>query len=84
MHGMVKELQNAKKTHEQGIENLTLSQLKEKSRRCYVPRRRNEEELLAEAKVKKSWKGSGSQNAYFMEPPIMKPKILDSWTLSRV
>jgi len=45
---------------------------------------RGKEELLKEVKYTKSWKGSGSQNTFFMEPPIMKPKILDSWTISRV
>ena len=45
---------------------------------------RSKEELLMQVKFKKSWKGSGNQNTYFMEPPIMKPKILDPWTASRV
>ncbi len=45
---------------------------------------KTKEELLVEAKYSKSWKGSGNQNTYFMEPPIMKPKILDPWTASRV
>ena len=45
---------------------------------------RSKEELLVEAKFTKSWKGSGNQNTYFMEPPIMKPKILDPWTAARV
>ena len=54
------------------------------NRKCYVPRMRSKEELLMQVKFKKSWKGSGNQNTYFMEPPIMKPKILDPWTASRV
>ena len=45
---------------------------------------RSKDELLVEAKYTKSWKGSGNQNTYFMEPPIMKPKILDPWTAARV
>ena len=45
---------------------------------------RSKEELLNQVKYKKSWKGSGNQNTYFMEPPIMKPKILDPWTMTRV
>ena len=45
---------------------------------------KSKEELLQEAKFTKSWKGSGNPNTYFMEPPIMKPKILDPWTAARV
>ena len=45
---------------------------------------RNKDELRDDVKYKKSWKGSGSENGYFMEPPIMKPKVLDPWTMSRV
>ena len=39
---------------------------------------------MDEVKYTKSWRGSGIGNKYFMEPPIMKPKILDPWTMSRV
>jgi len=39
---------------------------------------------MGEVKYKKSWKGSGNQNDYFQQPPIMKPKILDEWTMVRV
>ena len=49
-----------------------------------MPRLREKEELMSEVKYKKSWKGSGTANGYFMEPPIMKPKMLDPWTMSRV
>ena len=56
----------------------------DQNRKCYVPRMRSKEELLNQVKFKKSWKGSGNQNTYFMEPPIMKPKILDPWTMTRV
>jgi len=42
--------------------------------------------LHGEAKllIKKSWTGSGNQNSVFSMAPIMKPKLLDPWTLSRV
>mmetsp|Transcript_22368 Transcript_22368/g.26201 ORF Transcript_22368/g.26201 Transcript_22368/m.26201 type:complete len:89 (+) Transcript_22368:19-285(+) len=66
MHAMVKQLQDEKNGHEQGIEHLTLGELREKNRRCYVPRMRSKEELLMQVKFKKSWKGSGNQNTYFM------------------
>ena len=39
---------------------------------------------LNHEKYKKSWKGSGNQNDFFQVCPIMKPKILDEWTLGRV
>ena len=39
---------------------------------------------MREVKYKKSWKGSGNQNDYFQPPPVMKPKILDEWTMARV
>ena len=45
---------------------------------------KSKDELLMQVKYKKSWKDSGNANTYFMEPPIMKPKILDPWTASRV
>ena len=81
---MVDNLRKDKQTHESGIENLSLRELREKNRKCYVPRMRSKDELLMQVKYKKSWKGSGNQNTYFMDPPIMKPKILDPWTASRV
>ena len=77
-------MQEAKAQHEHGIDNLTLRELREKNRKCYVPRLRSKDELLMQVKVRKSWKGSGNQSTFFMEPPIMKPKILDPWTASRV
>ena len=54
------------------------------NRKNYIPRLRTHEELLEECKYKKSWRGSGIGNQYFMEPPIMKPKILDPWTMARM
>ena len=55
-------------------------------RRSYVPRRKTREELYREAKslVKASWKDSGIGGDQFSRPPIMKPKLLDPWTLGRV
>ena len=99
MHKMVDTLRKQKMSHDSAIERLTLKELREKvsrntqpmlillflqNRKCYVPRKRTKEELLSEVGYKKSWKGSGNQNTYFMEPPIMKPKILDPWTMARV
>ena len=49
-----------------------------------MPRMKTKEELLDQVKVKKSWKGSGNQSDFFMQPPIMRPKILDPWTATRV
>ena len=49
-----------------------------------MPRKREKDELANEVHYVKSWKGSGNANNYFMEPPIMKPKILDAWTMHRV
>ena len=55
-------------------------------RKSYVPRRKTKDELHREAKalVKASWVDSGIGGSYFSEAPIMKPKLLDPWTLSRV
>lgn len=40
---------------------------------------------MREVKYTKSWKGSGNDNNLFDKHlPIMKPKILDEWTLARV
>ena len=49
-----------------------------------MPRLRDKEELLEEVKVKASWRDAGSQGTYFQPPPIMKPKMLDPWTMDRV
>ena len=48
--------------------------------------KKTREELTIEAKkaVKDSWKDSGNGGDFFSLPPIMKPKILDAWTMSRV
>ena len=56
----------------------------QQKRKTYVPRMRTKEELLDQVKYKKSWKGSGNGNDFFMQPPIMRPKILDPWTSQRV
>lgn len=45
---------------------------------------KTKEELLREVKFRKSWTGSGNQNDYFSKMPVMKPKVLDEWTMSRV
>jgi hypothetical protein len=84
MNKMVAKLEEERASHIKKIDDLTLRELREKNRKCYVPRLRGKEELAGLVKVGKSWKGSGSANSYFMEPPIMKPKILDPWTASRV
>jgi hypothetical protein len=39
---------------------------------------------MDEIKLHANWKDSGPVNDFFMEPPIMKPKILDAWTAARV
>ena len=45
---------------------------------------KTKDELLDQVKYKKSWKGSGNASDYFMQPPIMRPKMLDPWTATRV
>ena len=45
---------------------------------------RSKEELVDEIKLRANWRDSGPVNSFFMEPPIMKPKVLDAWTASRV
>ena len=93
MHDLVNSLAAQRKRHLQTVENYTINDLKEmvssflissQRKKSYVPRLREKEELVSEVKYKKSWKGSGNQNDYFQVPPIMKPKILDEWTMSRV
>ena len=40
---------------------------------------------MREIKIKKSWTGSGNANDLFDKKlPIMKPKILDEWSMVRV
>ena len=75
-----------RKSHIDNIDNLTLSKIRQIERKSYVPRARTKDELHTEAKalVKQSWRGSGNQNSVFSAAPIMKPKLLDPWTLSRV
>ena len=77
-------IQEERINHFSGIESTDLSQLKEMRRKCYVPRQKTKEELLREIKYKKSWKGSGIGNEFFMKPPVMRPKMLDPWTAGRV
>lgn len=94
MKSLVSKLSKERKQHIDHIENMTFrnlkisvsssAQLTLQQRPNYVPRMRTKEELRDDVKYKKSWKGSGSENGYFMEPPIMKPKVLDPWTMSRV
>ena len=84
MTEVVAKLEKERQAHIDSINNLTLRQLREKNRKNYVPRLRGKEELRDECKYKKTWKGSGSENGYLMPMPIMKPKILDEWTASRV
>ncbi len=40
--------------------------------------------MADEIKLHVNWKDSGPVNDFFMDPPIMKPKILDAWTAARV
>ena len=51
-----------------------------------MPRRKTKEELHREVKsfVKTAWRDPGIGGDYFQQPPIMKPKLLDPWTLGRV
>lgn len=49
-----------------------------------MPRLRTREELANEIKLRVNWRTPGPVNSFFMQPPIMKPKILDPWTASRV
>lgn len=50
-----------------------------------MPRKKTHEELMREVKVKKSWTGSGAANDLFDKKlPIMKPKILDEWSMIRI
>jgi hypothetical protein len=50
-----------------------------------VPRKKTTEELMREIKIKKSWTGSGNANDLFDKKlPIMKPKILDEWSMIRI
>jgi len=40
--------------------------------------------LAGEINLHANWKVSGPVNDFFMDLPIMKPKILDAWTAVRV
>jgi len=86
MQGLVDKLAKERKQHIDSIENMTLLDLKQKNRKSYAPRLRSKEELTDLVKVKKSWRGCGNAggSGYFMEAPIMKPKMLDPWTAGRV
>ena len=84
MQNLVSSLSSARQQHIDGINSFDLKSLREQTRRSYVPRLRGKDELLLDIKMKKSWKGSGSENGYFMQPAIMKPKMLDPWTAGRV
>ena len=50
----------------------------------YVPRQKTRKELEQECAYKNSWSGGGCKNSYFNAVPVMKPKMLDSWTMARV
>ena len=86
MEQMVNTLAKRRRTHFEGIEKLTLTDIKQLQRKSFVPRRRTRAELYdeASAQVQPSWKGSGLGNGIFQAAPIMKPKLLDPWTLGRV
>ena len=86
MENLVSKIAEERKSHIDHIDNLTLGKIRSIERKSYVPRRRTKDELHIEAKalVKQSWRGSGNQNSVFSAAPIMKPKLLDPWTLSRV
>ena len=84
MQEFVQKLAKDRQNHIDEHTNITLGKIREKKRKSYVPRLREKDELKGEVKYTKSWKGSGTANGYFMEPPIMRPKMLDPWTASRV
>merc|ERR1740117_1001342 len=86
MQSLVDEIAKNRKSHLDNIENMTLKDIKTIERKSYVPRRKTRDELHQEAKgaVKESFKGSGPGGQFFSKAPIMKPKLLDPWTLGRV
>ena len=84
MSQLVATLEQDRAAHIKKTEDLTFRQLKSMQKKNYVPRLRTKSELTRLVKVKNSWKGSGATNNYFIDPPIMRPKILDPWTASRV
>ena len=86
MEEMVNTLAARRKSHFETIDRLSLTDVKSLKRKSFVPRRRTREELFteAQAQVQSAWKGSGMGNGIFSVAPIMKPKLLDPWTLGRV
>ena len=86
MQNLVDKIAQERKAHLENIENLTLKQIKQIQRKSYLPKRKTKDELELEARshVKSSWKDSGIGGDLFNKPPIMRPKLLDPWTMSRV
>ena len=86
MQDLVDKIAIERANHLNTIEKLSLADIKSIQRKSYVPRRRTKDELIVQAKsfVKPSFKGSGNGGELFSLAPIMKPKLLDPWTLSRV
>ena len=48
-----------------------------------MPRQRTKEELAAECKYKRTWRGNSMHNDYFSHTSIMKPADLSPWELDR-
>ena len=51
-----------------------------------MPRLKTKQELeiICKQKDKVAWKGGSNKNDFFNVAPIMKPKVLDPWTMGRV
>jgi hypothetical protein len=98
MQELIDKLAKERKEHLKRIESITINDIKKlvsrynsfcftalmQKQRNYVPRMKTKEELALECGYKHSWAGGSNKNTYFNVCPIMKPKVLDSWTMHRV
>ncbi len=51
-------------------------------RKSYVPKRKTQDELLGEIKIKKSWK-TGSHSGELSKVPIIRGAVLNEWQAAR-
>ena len=59
-------------------------ELRSSKRPNYIPRHKSVSELKSEVELANSWRTPGPVNSFFQPPKIIRAKVLDPWTASRV
>eukprot|EP00831_Metopus_contortus_P037068 TRINITY_DN2923_c0_g1_i2.p2 TRINITY_DN2923_c0_g1~~TRINITY_DN2923_c0_g1_i2.p2 ORF type:complete len:164 (-),score=39.97 TRINITY_DN2923_c0_g1_i2:372-863(-) len=80
---MIDSISKQKQLEKERLDSLNFRTIKDMKRKSYIPRIKTDEEIMQEARIKKSWRDAGAHPQIISKIPIIKGGILNEWEAMR-